>query len=67
MIIKNTKHGSLVEAITELDAHYIGFDPASNGYISHGMAPLMVYSKEQWSDATHSATPKLLTRGKREA
>lgn len=61
MIIRHKTQGTLAEVVTELDAHYIGFDPASPALRSQGMAPLIVFTKEQWESAITVNAPKLLT------
>lgn len=60
MIIRYEKLGMLAEAVTELEAHYIGFDPAHPALRSEGMAALMIFSKVQWSDAITIKAPRIM-------
>lgn len=62
MIIRHVTQGTLAEAVTELEGHFLGFDPAAPAYRSQGMAPLTVFDKCQWGVAVTVSAPKLLSR-----
>ena len=57
MIIRNATSGQLAEAVTELEFHYLGFDPSSPALRSEGKAPLMLFDKKQWESATVAPAP----------
>lgn len=59
MIIKHKTLGRLAEAVTELDEHYIGFDPMAATLRGEGMAPLVVFEKSQWGEAIAAQAPRL--------